>query len=484
MIELGKKKILLVNLFPPEIERKQAEDDATEMYNLITSLSDAEVIDMVHQRGYPAKGAYIGTGKAMEVSRKIKAMDIDIVILNGVAKSRQLYALWQILSKEKLEIRVWDRVDLILEIFAKHAHTAEAKLQIELASMRHMGPRIYGMGHVLSQQAGGIGTRGIGETNVELMKRHWKDAMRQKKEELLKLTQQRERQIAKRKESGLPTISIVGYTNAGKTTLFHRLTKKGYDGQNILFATLDSTVSKVYLPNLHKEVFVSDTIGFIKNLPPSLIDAFKSTLLESIHADILVHVLDGSSTSVFEQFHAVEVILSELNLNDKDEIVVINKADIAPGELIEQLQERLHTAHPVLLSAQKGKGVDLLLTTIEQRLEEQNNPSEKPSRKVKIISSEMDSLYNPRNRRPPKREKSFDDSPTGPKKNVEKLQREPNHDELKPGQTVIIIEKSNQKTGDITEGVIKRILSHGFSHPHGLKVELTDGKIGRVQKIV
>lgn len=469
---MTKKRILLVNLFPPELERSRAEEDVTEMYNLITSLGDAEVVDMVHQRGYPAKDAYIGLGKADEVAAKIKELSIDIVALNGFAKSRQMYSLWEILSEAKREIKVWDRVDLILEIFAKHAHTAEAKLQIELARMRHMGPRIYGMGHVLSQQGGGIGTRGIGETNVELMKRHWKDAMRVKKEELQKLSKQRERQIEKRKESGLSTLSIVGYTNAGKTTLFQRLTRKGIQGQNILFATLDSTVGKVYLPNLRQETFLSDTIGFIKNLPPSLIDAFKSTLLESVHADILLHVLDGSSPSVFDQFHAVEHILSDLDLNDKDEIIVVNKYDLADKEHIEEIKTRLKIAHPLFVSAQTGEGISELLSTVESRLTERRNPDQQQPKKVTIISDDS-YRYNPRNKGPRA-------NWGGQEKKVSL--RPPTRDELQVGQQVEIIEKANQKTGEISQGVIKRILSHGFSHPHGLKVELDNGKIGRVKR--
>lgn len=480
------KRVLLVNLFAPSLTQEEARDDATEMYNLIASLGDVIVVDMIHQRGYPAKDAYIGVGKADEVSQKILEQNIDIVVLNGYAKSRQLYTLWNILSEVKRTIEVWDRVDLVLSIFAKHAHTAEAKLQIELARMRHMGPRIYGMGHVLSQQAGGIGTRGIGETNVELMKRHWKDAMRLKKAELNRLTQQRQRQIQKRKESGMPTISIVGYTNAGKTTLFQRLTKKGIQGQNILFATLDSTVGKVYLPSHKAEAFVTDTIGFIKNLPPSLIDAFKSTLLESVHADILVHVIDGSSPTVFDQFHTVETILSELDLKDKDEIIVVNKSDIATKERTEEINTRLHIAHPVFISANTGEGIERLIQTVELRLEEQTHPA--PANKtVKIISHDLDENYerppeefSRGRRRAPRAVWSSDEK----KEIVKPALRIPTRDELKIGQSVRIVEKSNQKTGEESQGTIKRLLSHGFTHPHGIKVELTNGKIGRVKKII
>lgn len=357
--------VLLVNLFAPSMSLHQAQEDATEMYYLVDSLGDAKVVEMIHQRGYPAKAAYIGRGKAIEVGEKVKELHIDIVILNGITKPRQLYELWQTLSLIKRDIIIWDRVDLILHIFAKHANTAEAKLQIELASMRHMGPRIYGMGNVLSQQAGGIGTRGIGETNVELMKRHWKDAIRHTKNKLKKLESQRTMQINTRRKTGIPTVSIIGYTNAGKTTLFNQLTRKGKFADNLLFATLDSTISTLYLPNTHKEIFVSDTIGFIKNLPPSLIEAFTSTLLESIHADLLIHVLDGSASSVYNQYRVVEQVLSDLKLEEKMEIIVVNKVELMEESAKIEIQDRLHNAQPLFLSAQTGEGIPELISTIE-----------------------------------------------------------------------------------------------------------------------
>ena len=157
-----------------------------------------------------------------------------------------------------------------------------------------MGPRIFGMGMILSRQGGGIGTRGIGETNTELMKRHWKQAIKKVYDTLEKSVASRERQMDHRKNLGLQTISIVGYTNAGKTSLFNILTHKKHVVENALFATLDSTVGEIYMQSLQKKVLISDTIGFIANLPPSLIEAFKSTLMESVHADIILHVIDAS----------------------------------------------------------------------------------------------------------------------------------------------------------------------------------------------
>jgi len=495
------KKAILVNLFPPNLEKSQAIEDATEMYNLIDSLGSIQVVDMIHQRGYPAKSAYIGTGKAQEVGEKIVALDADIVVLNGYAKSRQLFELWTILQPIKHTIEVWDRIDLILTIFSTHAKTAEAKLQIELARMRHMGPRIYGMGHVLSQQGGGIGTRGIGETNVELMKRHWKDAMRLKKKELTKLSNQRISQIMKRKETGKSTLSIIGYTNAGKTTLFNRLTKKEKFADNLLFATLDSAIGSVYLPGRREEVFLSDTIGFVRSLPPSLIEAFKSTLLESIHADILLHVVDGANPAVFDQFHVVEQIISELGLLDKDEIVIVNKIDTATRQQLELIKKRLVLAHPVFVSAASGTGIDALLQTIELHLAELSTPST-PGKTVRIHSRDIDQEVthepfmvgrrrNERLKRADWRQDEAkdvisrgDDWSTRDRVVTKVVLKNPNRDELHIGQEVVVVEKSNQKTGATTQGVVQKILSHSFSHPHGIKVELTTGVVGRVKLIV
>lgn len=480
-----KQRMLLVNLFAPSISAEEARLDAEEMYHLLSSLGEGEVIDMVHQRGYPAKEAYIGTGKAQQVADLVKELNIDVVVLNGMAKSRQIYTLQRYLAEQQPRIQVWDRIDLILRIFSTHAHTAEAKLQIELAQMRHMGFRMYGMGQVLSQQGGGIGTRGIGETNVELMKRHWKDAIRLKRQELKKLSQQRERQIAHRKELGMPTVSIVGYTNAGKTTLFRRLAKKGVQGQDALFATLDSTVGKVFIADLQKEILMSDTIGFIKNLPPSLIEAFTSTLLESIHSDVLVHCLDASSATVFEQYHVVERILDELELSDKEEIIVVNKIDIATANQISAIKERFNVAQPVFVSSKTGEGFPQLLSEIARRLAGTKNPQTVSTNTIRIIADEPDDIRKlPRPSSRPTVPQTKRTARSRKENNVSDSTPHPNRDELEQGQQVQIVEKVNQHSGEVSVGILKRILGHGFTHPHGIKVELMDGRIGRVKKII
>jgi GTPase len=364
---LKRKRILLVNLIAERTSQEVARRDATEMYELVQSLGDSDVIDMVFQVGSPDNPTYIGTGKSGEVTRLVQELSIDCVVLNAIVKPNQLYNLTKILYEANTHIEVWDRVDLILQIFARHAFTQEARLQIELAGMRHMGPRIYGMGHVLSRQGGTVGTRGIGETNTELMKRHWRREVKRVKDELSKLVKNRERQVMNRKDKGVITVSIVGYTNAGKTTLFNALTRKDKLEKNVLFATLDSVVGRLYLPGIHKEVLVSDTIGFIRDLPPDLIDAFTSTLMESIHADILLHVIDTQDPSMQEQIQTVEEILTTLKIETKKRIYVFNKSDLAK-EVDRQNLLDIFGASTVFLSAKTGEGIEDLKKTIEQQL--------------------------------------------------------------------------------------------------------------------
>lgn len=360
------KRFLLVGLPKPKATREAILKDMGELWSLVGALGNTEVVDAMVQRAENPDGAtYIGPGKVLEVAEKVKAEKIDVVVVNGIAKPGQLFNLKKKLFDANKTIEVWDRVDLILFIFSRHAHTAEAKLQIELAQMRHMGPRIFGMGKVLSNQSAGIGTVGIGETNTELMKRHWANAQKKVQDQLKKLSADRQRQMEHRKRIGLETVSIVGYTNAGKTSLFNYLTGKKKLAENQLFATLDSAVGKLYLPTLKKEILVTDTIGFIKNLPPKLIEAFKSTLMESIHADILLHVIDASDPEMEKKIEIVEKILEELAVENKQRIYVFNKMDMVDGQIKDMVLEKYSTYTPYFISVKSGEGIPLL----EQNLE-------------------------------------------------------------------------------------------------------------------
>lgn len=363
------KRFLLVGLPKPKTTKAAILKDMEELWSLVSALGNTQVVDALVQRAENPDGAtFIGPGKVMEVAEKVKEEKIDVVVLNGIAKPGQLFNLKKKLFDANNNIDVWDRVDLILFIFSRHAHTAEAKLQIELAQMRHMGPRIYGMGKVLSNQSAGIGTVGIGETNTELMKRHWANAMQKVQVQLQKLSADRQRQLEHRKRIGLETVSIVGYTNAGKTSLFNALTGKKKLAENQLFATLDSAVGKIYLPALQKEILVTDTIGFIKNLPPKLIQAFKSTLMESIHADILVHVIDASDEDMEKKISIVEKILEELQVDNKKKIYVFNKMDAANGINCEQISQQYNLFDPHFLSVKTGDGTEKLIHSLAAAL--------------------------------------------------------------------------------------------------------------------
>jgi len=360
-----KNRFVIVHLIDPRKDISDADRDLEELKSLITTFGGATVVKILQRRDFPDSDSFLGKGKVEELKEIVKNEKIDAVVLNAIVKSGQIFNLKRTITDGKEDVAVWDRVDLILNIFSKHANTAESKLQIELARMHHMGSRIYGLGGtVLSKQGGGIGVRGIGETNTELMKRHWRDQIKQTQDKLKKLQTEREKQIQRRKDLGLKTVSIVGYTNAGKTSLFNLLTKKKKLVENALFATLDSTVGELYLPDLQSTILISDTIGFIQNLPPQLIDAFKSTLLESVSADILVHVIDASDLEIKLKLQAVDQILQEINVQPKARIHVFNKIDLIGDSRQIEIKQQYTDLNPLFISTQNKSGIDQLIQKI------------------------------------------------------------------------------------------------------------------------
>ena len=356
--------ILFVYLARPRMSRADMEQDITELWHLVETLGNAQVMDLIHQKGEEFDATYIGPGKAEEVGVYLKTHPTDIIIFNGQLKPSQKFTLMKLFWTIRPNIQIWDRVDLILAIFSSHARTTEAKLQIELARMYSMGPRIYGMGMVLSRQGGGIGTRGLGETNTELMKRHWKREIKRAKDELAKSAAARLRQMEHRKNLGLQTISIVGYTNAGKTSLFNILTHKKHLVERALFATLDSSVGEIFMPSLGKKVLISDTIGFIANLPPALIEAFKSTLMESVHADIVLHIIDASDPLMTEKIGVVNDILDQLKIPREKKVLVFNKIDAAPALDKQKISGLAGDIPHVFISAKTKEGIETLTSTL------------------------------------------------------------------------------------------------------------------------
>jgi len=360
------KRFLLVGLVPMGTKFEKCLLGLEEAKSLVETYGGEVVSATVQKSHDPDKSRFVGTGKVEEIADIIEKEKIDIVVINDIATPVQIFSLQQRFARANEKIEVWDRMDLILHIFALHARTTEAKLQIELASLRHMGPKAYNMGHILSKQSGGIGGKGAGETNTELMKRHWQREMNNISKELSKLLATRGRQIERRKNLGYLTISLIGYTNAGKTQLFNRLTKKENYVSEHLFATLESTIGKIRLKKYEKEITVSDTIDFIQNLPTGLIEAFKSTLLESVGADLLLIVGDASDQMLKDKLHIVEEILRDLKIGQKKRLYIFNKVDQIGETEIALLKEQFAHRSPIFISAKTGQGLDTLFTKIRE----------------------------------------------------------------------------------------------------------------------
>lgn len=369
-------KAILVDVIDPQTSTIEAENRLEEIESLVATFGGISIHKIIQKKSLPDYETYIGKGKVNEIKELAEAHGADIIIINNILKARQLYALQEKFDPKAEEIQVWDRVDLILKIFSKHAKSTEAKLQIALAGIKHMGPRIFGMGKDLMQQTGAIGLRsGQGETNIELMKRHLskQEINIRKKLEHYETINKGHREGRRRKN--LKTAALVGYTNAGKSSLLNALTNKGAYVADELFATLSTRVGKLYIhPTAHaqdgtytpgKELLISDTIGFIRDLPPSLIEAFKSTLAETIEADLLLHVIDITDPDIHRKIRVVETILDQLGLGEKPKIYIFNKLDLVPfSENFEQ--ETFDPNKPVPGMLKAGENTSHLLGWISQ----------------------------------------------------------------------------------------------------------------------
>jgi GTP-binding protein HflX len=319
------------------------------------------------KRQSPDAKYFIGSGKAEELKLMLESSESKVVAFNHDLSPSQQRNL-----ERFLQTRVVDRTGLILDIFAQRAQTHEGKLQVELAQLEHLSTRLVRGWTHLERQKGGIGVRGgPGETQLELDRRMLRVRVKQLKEKLSKLKQQRGMQRRARKRSNLMTVSIVGYTNAGKSTLFNRLTHSGVYAADQLFATLDTTSRKMYLPDANP-VVLSDTVGFIKHLPTTLIEAFGATLEEAAQADVLLHVVDVSSTNRDAQIDQVNVVLNEIGASQVHQILVLNQIDrvgMPPG--VER--DEYGKISKVRISAIDGTGIEdlkLALTEYQQLLKQ------------------------------------------------------------------------------------------------------------------
>ena len=333
-----------------------AEMSINELSELVKTAGGITEAVIIQKRPSPDSVSYIGTGKLIEAKEICENMEIDVVICDGELSPTQGRVL-----EKALGTRVIDRTVLILDIFAKNARSGEGKLQVELAQLKYSLPRLQGQGTALSRLGGGIGTRGPGETKLESDKRHIRRRIHTLEEQLAELSKRRERYRSRRKKDGIVTAAIVGYTNAGKSTLLNTLTDADVLAENKLFATLDPTSRGIKLPE-GSEVMLIDTVGFISRLPHFLVEAFKSTLEEATNADILIILSDASDSACEEQLEVTKEILKELGGEDKPMITVYNKCDIADSYLLPV------TKNTVKISALKGIGIENLLECIAENM--------------------------------------------------------------------------------------------------------------------
>ena len=351
-----REKIVLVAVTMPDRTDDETQDSLDELARLIDTAGADEVARITQRRASPDSAYYIGKGKVEELKELCLALDSDTVVFDNELSPGQQYNLEKLLGRTAL-----DRTAVILDIFAQNAHTLEGKAQVELALLRYRLPRIRrGAKAGLSQQAGGIGSRGPGETKLEVDRRRIGERISRLDRELDGLQKTRQEQRKSRGRSGLGAVAIVGYTNAGKSSVLNRLTSAGVLVENRLFATLDPTTRRLALPG-GEPVLLSDTVGFVRRLPHGLIEAFKSTLEVATASDLLVHVVDAAAVDPNGQIIAVREILAEIGADKVPELLLINKSDLDPDSAKRLVHEHRGA---VGFSAATGEGLNDLLLAI------------------------------------------------------------------------------------------------------------------------
>ena len=362
-----RERIILVGVAIPPVSMEETEEHLEELARLIDTAGADEAGRVLQRRDAPDPATYIGKGKAEELHQLSLAVDADTVVFDDDLTPAQQRNLEKILGRTAI-----DRTDVILDIFAQNARTQEGKAQVELALLKHRLPRLRGRGKQLSQQAGAmgggaakapIGSRGPGETQLEVDRRRLLKRVTKLEAELKQLSKTRRTQRRARRRSRLSTVSIVGYTNAGKSTLLNALTEAGVLVEDRLFATLDPRTRRLDLPG-GESVLLSDTVGFVRKLPHQLVEAFRSTLEVVEESDLLIHVVDATAADPEGQIDAVRRVLEEIGAASVPEVLAFNKADVTPEA--KRLADRYEGS--VVVAAATGEGIDRLLETVGDRL--------------------------------------------------------------------------------------------------------------------
>ena len=354
------ERAALVGLVAGRPNRLNAERSLEELAGLASAAGAEVTLQMLQERRQPDPATFLGGGKIAQLAAACAELAVDVAIFDNELTPAQLRHI-----EESVGIKVVDRTQLILDIFARRARTREGKLQVELAQLQYLLPRLVGAGAALSRLGGGIGTRGPGETKLETDRRRIRTRIHGIEEEIEHIRRRRVQLRERRQKTSVPTVALVGYTNAGKTTLFNAMTQAGAAASDALFVTLDPLVRRVRLPD-RRELLVSDTVGFIDRLPHALVAAFRATLEEVAEADLLLHVIDAAASDRDRRIAAVRQVLDEVGATEVPLIEVYNKCDqLEPAEL-----QRLQDRHPAAIgiSALHGQGLDRLVEAVTSRL--------------------------------------------------------------------------------------------------------------------
>jgi GTP-binding protein HflX len=367
--QLRLERVVLVGVWT-EGTATDAENSLAELAALADTAGSRVLEGLIQRRGRPDPATFVGRGKVEELGAVVTSTGADTVIADGELSPSQLRNL-----EQRLKVKVVDRTALILDIFAQHAKSKEGKAQVELAQLEYLLPRLRGWGETLSRQTGGsargggagggVGVRGPGETKLETDRRRINTRIARLRREIKALRTIRATKRARRHRNVVPAVAIAGYTNAGKSSLLNRLTGAGVLVEDALFATLDPTTRRAHAAD-GRVYTLSDTVGFVRHLPHQIVEAFRSTLEEVAHADLVVHVVDGAHADPQEQVRAVREVMAEVGAESVPEILVVNKIDVADEETLLRLKGRWPDA--VFVSARSGRGVEELRATIEARL--------------------------------------------------------------------------------------------------------------------